>query len=73
MVIAQEPSQPLAALNRPRAANVRIPRKQQDVALPLMIPLNMIMLDIFTQRPPPPKTITLDKHSFFTDLTQRSA
>ena len=37
MVIAQESAQPLAALNMPVAANVRTPREQQDIALPLMI------------------------------------
>ena len=48
------------------------PREQQNVALPLVIPLGMVMLDIFAQGPPPNRT-TLDKHSFFTYLTQRSA
>src|SRR5262245_22731564 len=49
MVIAQESAQSLAALNRPIAADVRTPREQQDVALPLMIPLGMEMFDILTQ------------------------
>jgi hypothetical protein len=31
---------------------LRIPRKQQDVALPLVIPLSMEMVDIVAQRPP---------------------
>ena len=52
MVIAQEATQSLATLNEPRAAAVRITREQQDIALPLMIPLSMVMLDIFAQRPP---------------------
>jgi hypothetical protein len=52
MVIAQESAQSLAALNRPVAANVRTPREQQDIALPLMIPLGMEMFDIFAQRSP---------------------
>ena len=75
MVIAQE-SQSLAALNRPVAADGRTPREQQDVALPLMISLGMEMVDILTQSSPQGALagrITLDKHSSFTDLTQRSA
>src|SRR5262245_34046746 len=53
MVIAQEPTQSLPALNRLRlAADIRITREQQDVTLALMIPLGMIMLDVFVQRPP---------------------
>jgi hypothetical protein len=38
MIITQEAAQALAALNRPVAADVRTPREQQ-VTLPLMIPL----------------------------------
>jgi hypothetical protein len=49
MVITQESAQSLAALNRPVAADVRSPREQQDVALPLMIPLGMEMFDVFAQ------------------------
>jgi len=52
MVITQESAQSLAGLNRPVAANVRTPREQQDIALPLMIPLGMEMFDIFPQRAP---------------------
>jgi hypothetical protein len=74
MVITQESAQSLAALNRPVAADVRTPREQQDVALPLMIPLGMEMFDILAQGSPQgARRITLDKHSSFTDLTQRSA
>ena len=76
MVMPQESAQSLAALNRPVAADVRTPREQQDVALPLMIPLGMEMFDILAQGSPQgarQKRITLDKHSSFTDLTQRSA
>src|ERR1700738_1766634 len=51
MVITQESAQSLAALNRPVAADVHTPREQQDVALPLMIPFGMVMLDIFAQHP----------------------
>jgi hypothetical protein len=39
-------------LHGPPATIVCIPRKQWDVALSLMIPLGMVMLDIFAQRPP---------------------
>jgi hypothetical protein len=31
---------------------LRDPTEQQDVGLPLMIPLGMVMLDVFAQRPP---------------------
>ena len=51
MVITQEPAQSLAALHRPLTTNVRIPREQQDIALPLVISLSVEMLDIFAQRP----------------------
>ena len=37
MIVAQEPAQSLAALHRPLAAAVRVPRKQQDVALALVV------------------------------------
>jgi hypothetical protein len=52
MVITQEPIKSLAALHRLLATNVRIPRKQQDIALPLMIPFSMEMLDTFAQCSP---------------------
>ena len=47
MIVPQEPTQSFAALNRPRAMNIRLPREQQNVALALMIPLRMVMLDVF--------------------------
>jgi hypothetical protein len=34
------------------AADIRIIREQEDIALSLMIALGMIMLDAFVQRPP---------------------
>src|SRR6266851_523479 len=52
MVITQESAQSLAALNRAVAADVRTPREQQDIALPLVIPLGMEMFDIFAQHSP---------------------
>jgi hypothetical protein len=52
MVIAQEPAQSVAAPHRSFALPVVYPRKQQDVALPLMIPLSMEMVDIVAQCPP---------------------
>src|SRR5262245_52452345 len=53
MVIAQEPTQSLPALNRLRlVGDMRITREQQDVTLALVIALDMIMFDIFVQRPP---------------------
>jgi hypothetical protein len=41
----QESTQSLAALHRPLAVDVCIAREQQDVVLPLMIALSMVMLD----------------------------
>src|SRR6185295_4408915 len=53
MVIAQEPTQSLPALNRLRlAADILITREQQYVTLALVIPLGMIMFDEFVQRSP---------------------
>jgi hypothetical protein len=46
MVIAQKAAQSLAAPHRPLTLLSRRPRKQQDVAPPLMIPLSMEMVDI---------------------------
>ena len=51
MVITQEPTQSLAALHGPLATNVRIPREQQDIALPLVVSLSVEMLDILAERP----------------------
>ena len=52
MIIAQKPTQSLAAPHWPLALPIRHPWKQQDVALPLVIPLGMEMVDIVAQRPP---------------------
>jgi hypothetical protein len=52
MVITQEPTQSLTALHRPGAADAWIAGEQQDVALPLMIALSMVMLDVFAQGEP---------------------
>ena len=76
MIKTQHAAQSLAALNRSVAVDARTPRKQQHVTLTLMIALSMVMLGIFAQarrRERSPKKITLDRHSSFTDLTQRSA
>jgi hypothetical protein len=79
MVVAQKPAQSLLAPHWPLALPIRRPRKQQDVALALVVPLGMEMVDKVTQRPPQrrnersPMRITLDKHSSLTDLTPRSA
>ena len=72
MVITQESAQSLAGLNRPVAANVRTPREQQDIALPLGMEMFEYSLSA-RRRERSPKRITLDKHASFTDLTQRSA
>src|SRR5450756_2977338 len=43
---------PRSTQSRSSAASDVYKRQQQDVGLPLMIPLNMVMLDVFAQRPP---------------------
>jgi len=76
MIIAQEATQSLAALHEALAVNVSITREQEDIALSLMIALGMIVFDEFVQprrRERSPKRMTLDRHSSFTDRTQRSA
>jgi hypothetical protein len=52
MVITQEPTQSLTALHRSGAAEANITGEQQDVVLPLMIALSMVMLDVFAQGEP---------------------
>jgi hypothetical protein len=52
MVITQEPTQSLTALHGPGAADACIAGEQQDVVLPLMIALGMVMLDVFAQGEP---------------------
>ena len=53
VIITQEPTQSLAALNRLLlAAGVRVTREQQDVTLPLVIPLSMIMFDVLVECAP---------------------
>jgi hypothetical protein len=76
MVVTQEPTQSLTALYRPGAADGFITGEQQDVVLPLMIALSVVCSTYSLRarrRERSPKRITLDKHSSFTDLTQRSA
>ena len=76
MVVTQESAQSLATLNGLLVVDVRTPREQQDIVLPLVIALRMVMLDIFAyarRSEPSPNRTTLDRHSSFTDLTQRSA
>ena len=51
MVITQESAESFTTQHRLLAADIRSPREQQDVALPLMIPFGMVTLDIFTQHP----------------------
>src|SRR5665647_1611303 len=52
MVITQEPTQPFATLHRLLTTRFRDPTEQQDVGLPLMSALSMVMRNIFAQRPP---------------------
>jgi hypothetical protein len=49
MIVAQKPTQSIAAPHRPLALPIVCPRKQQDVTLPLMISLGMEMVDIVAQ------------------------
>jgi hypothetical protein len=74
MVIAQEPTQSLAAFHGALAENVSVAREQQDIALPLMIPLSMEIFEIFAEGALQGALTDenhLDRHSSFTDLTQR--
>jgi hypothetical protein len=52
MIEAQKPAQSLVASHGSLALPIRHPWKQQDVALPLVIPLGMEMVDKVAQRPP---------------------
>src|ERR1700687_4886871 len=52
MVIVQDPTQPLTTLHGLRASRFRGPTEQQDVGLPLMIPIAMVMLIICAEGPP---------------------
>jgi hypothetical protein len=52
MVIAQEPTQPLATLHRPLGVELGGAGEQQHIVLPLVIALGMIMLDVFADRAP---------------------
>jgi hypothetical protein len=52
MAITREPAQSLTALHRPGAADAWIAGEQQDVVLPLMIALSMVMLVVFAQGEP---------------------
>jgi hypothetical protein len=52
MVITQEPTEALTALHGLIAADVRVPREQQDIVLTLVIPLSVEMFDLFAQGPP---------------------
>ena len=77
MIVAQQPAQSLLAPHWPLALPIRRPRKQQDVALPLMIPLGMEMVDIVAQCPP--QRALAEENNLgqallsFSDRTQRSA
>jgi hypothetical protein len=62
MVITREPTQSLTALHGPGAADACIAGEQQDVVLPLMIALSMVMPDVFAQGAPP------DSHRQLTHL-----
>jgi hypothetical protein len=51
MIVAQETSQSLATPHQPLALPSRRP-EQQDVALPLVVPLGVEMGDVFAERQP---------------------
>jgi hypothetical protein len=61
MIIMQQLAQPFATLQRPASSRLRVTRKQQEVVLPLMISLRMVMRDIFAQRQPQ-GALTDEKH-----------
>jgi predicted membrane-bound mannosyltransferase len=61
MIITQEPTQSLATLNGFRATNIRISWEQQDIVLPLVIPLSVEMFDVFAQGPPQ-RALTEENH-----------
>jgi hypothetical protein len=75
MVITQEPTQSLTALHRPGAAEACIAGAQQDVVLPVMIALSVVMLNVFAQgeQGTLAEKDYLAQASSFTDLTRRSA
>jgi hypothetical protein len=52
MEITQEPTQSLTALHRPGAADACTAGEQQDIVLPLMIALSMVILEVFAQGAP---------------------
>jgi hypothetical protein len=61
MIIMQQPTQPFATLHRPASSRLCVTREQQDVVLPLMITLRMVMRNIFAQRQPQ-GALTDEKH-----------
>ena len=78
VVVFQEPAEPFTTLHRACTLCVLADRrKEQDIALALMIPLVMKMLHILRQRmaqsDASPNRISRDRHSSLTDRTQRSA
>jgi hypothetical protein len=50
MIVAQKPTQSLAAPHRPLALPIVCPRKQQDVTLPLIISFGMEMVNMALSR-----------------------
>ena len=50
MIVAQEPAQPLATLYSFITTSFRDLRKQQDIGLPLMISLSVIVHNVFAHR-----------------------
>src|SRR6266851_8964883 len=61
MIVAQKPTQSIAAPHRPLALPIVCPRKQQDVTFPLMISLGMEMVNIVAQCPPQ-RTLAEEDH-----------
>ena len=50
VIVAQEPTQSLTALNRLQVvADVRVTRKQENITRPPVIPFSMTMFDVFAQ------------------------
>ena len=78
LVVFQESTQPFATLNWALTLSALAGRrKEQDIALPLMIPLVMVMFTILFQHVPesalPQNRINCDRPFALTDRTRRFA
>lgn len=75
VILAKKRAQSFVTLQRPLAMMICVPRKNQDVTLPLVIFLGMEMVDVSLRarrNERSPKQDYLDRHSSLPDLTQPS-